>query len=152
VILVLMFFSSLAFYSRLAIWFPYIRTLIHCESSSPAVNRDSSSWSGSQHCHDKDLVARKAQSLLGIAMGLNSISQFSTIAGMGAAADSFGRKKIVLLYFSGTAAEALINWLTASKATVIIGRIIQGSTDAFHAMGISMLADIASPREVGLHF
>jgi len=84
-----------------AFWFPYTRTLIICDPSGTTASKDSSSWSGSANCHDKDLVARKAQSLLGMAIGLNSICQFATIADMGAAADAFGRKRIVLLYFAG---------------------------------------------------
>jgi MFS family permease len=87
---------------RMAVLFPYIRTTISCTSTTSSVNdRSSEYWSGSLFCNDKDYVAKQAQAYYGYAMGINLIVQFIAISALGALADLFGRKPVMILAWTG---------------------------------------------------
>jgi hypothetical protein len=104
-ILLLNVLYNIVFASRTAILFPYLRTLISCNSNIPAQPNSSLGWSGSSFCTDKLFVNVKANEYLGYAIGLNLIFQFLCISGLGALADSFGRKKLLLVSFYGIVIE-----------------------------------------------
>jgi hypothetical protein len=104
-ILVLNVLYNIIFASRTAITFVYLRTLISCDSNIPAQPNSSPFWSGSSFCNDFRFVNGKASEYLGLATGVNLIFQFLFISGLGALADSFGRKKLLLVSFYGIIIE-----------------------------------------------
>lgn len=106
ILIILQFLHNVCGAVRMAILFPYVRTLVHCDTPVDfTVPRDSELWSGSLYCGDKDYVARSAQQMYGIAMGTNLILQFLFISTLGAFGDTFGRKPILILSMIGYSIE-----------------------------------------------
>jgi len=130
-------------------FFPFVRTTMSCDSGLGALDHDDPLWSGSLHCNDVQVVARKAQLLKGWSEGLDQGFHCLMLPFLGHAIDCFGRRWGVLVGMSGVFLQCVFFLLASlggfgifSHAMIICGSIIQGMT------GVFMGAVTASVRDL----
>ena len=114
VIVVLVAYICL-FATKAVLLFPFLRTLVTCDSVAKGINRDSNDWSGSPHCGDRVLVAEHATWYRGLAEGLEHFAQCLSLPVLGALVDTVGRRRVMLIGVAGLGVQFLC-WAAAARA------------------------------------
>eukprot|EP00949_MAST-11_sp_MAST-11-sp1_P000530 g530.t1 len=140
---------------KTTLFFPFARTLIHCDDASVVVpTTDAKNWSGSAFCGDTELVAREGQFLKSLGETSGVVLQAVMMPILGKFSDTHGRRKLLLLGSAGYAAQFFVYWMTASLPNIagilfIIGAVVQGLTGVFPSTLYAMVADTTPSQNAG---
>ena len=104
------------FATKAVLLFPFLRTLVACDSvaNATAINRDSHEWSGSPHCGDRVFVAERATWYRGLCEGLEHFAQCLSLPILGALVDTLGRRRVMLIGVLGLGVQFLC-WAAAAR-------------------------------------
>lgn len=132
--------------ARTAVRFAFLRTMVVCDAP-PAP--PPAPWSGSAECGDAGVVNAQATVVNGVLTGLDNALQALCMPLLGAAADTWGRARVVRVSMWGlVVASALFygnTFMRGSGALFGVGVALQGASSAIAAVGGTIIADSYAP-------
>mmetsp|Transcript_10412 Transcript_10412/g.18728 ORF Transcript_10412/g.18728 Transcript_10412/m.18728 type:complete len:511 (+) Transcript_10412:141-1673(+) len=164
-------FAVLAFYLELSL--PFARSIVECVGPSRAGLQDAMQagqllaraegadnstenlFSGSAYCADRLHVIGEGQHFFSIMLLVKLL--FRTAAGpfLGALADKFGRRPLLLFGLAGLEAAILLAVLAAAAGSgptavflIVVSSAVQGVTSIFQALFLAVVADLTKGSEV----
>ena len=125
--------------SESAITFPYLRSLQRCTDAATAGAEPE--WSGSEHCHSRDVVTRLAQAEAGYVHAAGMVVHSLALPFLGALGDTVGRRPLLILSFAGLLVECVLNAAAARIDVLLLGVAVRMGTDATTPALVAMIAD-----------
>lgn len=140
---------SVVFSLGIQLYGPFLRSLVECEPRPVPGAR----FSGSARCGDAGLVLSVAQAQEGSLVSMKLVVHALAGPFLGSFADRVGRRPMLLLSLSGYALAFLLLFLVSlqraahNHALVVLCFFIEGSTNAFDVVYLSMIADMTGVAE-----
>ena len=123
-------------------YFPYLRTLQHCDTPANPAATHTSDWSGSDHCGDLKLVTREAQAIVGLGRGVGLVAHCVSMPFLGRLGDTVGRRVLLIIHFVGMLLESMINAANPSVPVFVLGCALRGALSSLWPALMSMIADL----------
>mmetsp|Transcript_101373 Transcript_101373/g.322025 ORF Transcript_101373/g.322025 Transcript_101373/m.322025 type:complete len:482 (-) Transcript_101373:128-1573(-) len=128
---------------------PFLRSMVECET--PAL--PGARFSGSAHCGDAERVLAVAQAQEGGLVSMKLAVHAAAGPCLGALADRAGRRPVLLASLGGYTVAFLLllavsvrrTWHSHRVMSVVF--LIEGATNAFDVVYMSMIADMTSPAD-----
>ena len=125
-VLFLAVFNTALMRAQNVVYFPYLRSLQHCDVPVVAAAINTGEWSGSNSCGDRALVAREAQAQVGFARAASDVAHCVSMPFLGRLGDRCGRRVLVLVHFVGVLLECALNAAFPGVRVFVAGCALRG--------------------------
>mmetsp|Transcript_83445 Transcript_83445/g.131417 ORF Transcript_83445/g.131417 Transcript_83445/m.131417 type:complete len:466 (+) Transcript_83445:92-1489(+) len=138
------FVVSIIYTLGIQLYGPFLRTMVSCET--PVAAGD---FTGSAFCGDAAYVLSTAQAQEGALVSMKLVVHACAGPFLGSLADRLGRKPMLLMSIGGFALAFFLFFVAAASiqhrsfAIVAVCFFIEGATNAFNVVYMSMLADVS---------